>query len=150
MSLFEKDMATQAVINFKDIKSKRASSVIEDEVKEEVKVVNTTSEEPLSIEEKRKMMEVKLNTAKLYGNKELKQFRIIVEDFISKVDELALFQDVSEIAKQMFIQEILEGFMEPVFKGQKPYEVPENMFKKLRAEMFKTLISKYVDNKGDK
>lgn len=105
-------------------------------IMEKHKAINTPKEQVHS----------KVNTAKIHANKEIEAYRQAVKNFIEEIDSLVLFPTIGDLAEEMFIVNILESVVEPLLKGRKPYSISEETFREMRADMFKTLINKYIDN----
>ena len=89
----------------------------------------------------------RINSAKFYGNKEIKKYREIIEHACSEIDKLCLFSDVSTTLRFFTITSVLERVIEPIFKGNKPFFIPEEDFKKMRLDMFNSLLREYMSNK---
>jgi hypothetical protein len=84
----------------------------------------------------------------MHANREIQQFRNLVEDFCDKAEKLCLFEGTSDIARNIFIETILESMIDPILKGRKPLMLSESMYRDMRRDMYKTLINRYIDKVG--
>jgi hypothetical protein len=89
-------------------------------------------------------MREKVNTARFYGTKEIKQFREIIRNAVDEINKLTLFEGVGEVVNFIAIDEMLNFVIDPIFKGDKPYDMPDDFFKAIRQDIYKKLIKRYA------
>ncbi len=89
---------------------------------------------------KEKMQELK-NLAKISGQIEIDNFKTDLNEFISKIENTAIFCDISEIFKKEMMSFV--DVVENILKGIREPGIPEQMYKEERIRMLKALIEKY-------
>lgn len=133
---FDKDkLGKQAVLDFSSIRKKNIESSSQEN---EVLSISKTS---LDKEE----MRTKINTVRMHADKEIEKYRDLVGNFRKEVEKLTLFKNVGDAVNGICIDYILEMVIEPTLKGNRPYGMPEDLFRDIRREMYKELLNKYVD-----
>lgn len=85
----------------------------------------------------------KIEAAKFFGNKEMREFRDIIEDTVAKIENLALFRELGVVIRSIAIDQCLDILTEPIFKGNKPPWMREEDYLAVRQEMYKSIIKKY-------
>jgi hypothetical protein len=117
-----------------------------DQINADSKIESGAPPKPPTKEEE---MMAKITAAKMHANKEIKEYRRLIDELKVKINELALFRNVGDSIEAIAVNYILESIIEPILKGNKPYGMEEDFFRKMRANMFKTLINRYIDNIGE-
>lgn len=116
-------------------------------------VAKTTGSKSSSPKESKADTKIKIDKAKIYAQKEIDEFKSIIQEAKTKMDKLVLFKQEAPALEFLFQTVILGELIEPVLKGNKPYGMPEENFKEVRKQMFYDLIKTYVEkedqNKGD-
>lgn len=129
----EEDMRIEAILNF----TSRRKEKIENSSKEED---NKTKEDISRIE-----MQSKLNAAKMHALKEISAYKDILENAREEIEKLCLFQSVGDTLYNIGLFGILESTIEPIIKGNRPLHIPEELFKEMRRDIYKTLMNRYID-----
>lgn len=88
-------------------------------------------------------MKQKIARAKEHANDELIAFRSIIETAMEQINQLALFDNVSNLLDDICIKTVLEEIVEPIIKGNKNPYMDDDTYKKMRQGMYKALIYKY-------
>jgi hypothetical protein len=138
----KEDLGNKAILEFSSIRKRKLAETSKDEA--EVETDATVKEKASTSREE---MRVKLTTARMYAEKEIERYKSLVNNFSQGVEELTLFQNVGDAVESICIDYILSIIIEPTLKGEKPYGMPDDLFREMRREMYKSLIAKYVDNK---
>lgn len=118
-----------------------SSNVINMNFKKTEPIVNTVSVDA----------ENKLKIVQANGYKEIKEYENLVNEFVKKVTNLAVFKKVvndvlGEQIKFFLVKEISESLAKPIFEGNRPPFMPEQNYLALREDMYKDLINKYISN----
>lgn len=118
-----------------------SSNVINMNFKKAEPIINTVSTEA----------ENKLKIVQANGYKEIKEYGNLVNEFIKKVSNLAVFKKVvndvlGEQIKFFLVKEISESLVKPIFEGNRPPFMPEQDYLAMREDMYKDLINKYISN----
>ena len=95
-------------------------------------------------------MQTKLSAAKICAVKEIKEIREKTEAFCKFLDQTALMEEGSVLVRQLIIESLLEGFIEPVLTGKKIPGLPQEDFNTVRRDMYRTLIDKYTERQEEK
>jgi len=93
-------------------------------------------------------VQTKVATAKLHAAREVKEFREKTEAYIAYLRSTAIFPLSGTLIEEILIIQLLEKTVEPVLANQRIMGLPQETFNNLRRDMFKALITKYVDNAG--
>lgn len=95
-------------------------------------------------------IQTKIATAKLYGNRELKESRKRIQELVDYLDSTALFQDASSMIKELLIDQMIDRTMEQALANKRPMGMSQQAFDEFRCNIFKMLIAHYVDNEKGK
>jgi hypothetical protein len=94
-------------------------------------------------------MDAKFAMAKEYGQKEIDEYKKLVEEFIEKTSNMVLFKEAGSVVQEACIDLILELMTGPIFYGKNIARVPDYVFLEIRKNMFKGLILKYCNENKD-
>lgn len=88
------------------------------------------------------------------GQQELIEYQRLIDKFIKDIENLAIFKEVfsetvSDQIKTMLIDEILYELIKPVFEGNIPPMMQNEIYNKIRYDMYKNLKDKYIYNFND-
>lgn len=140
---FDKDkLGNKAVLEFSSIKKKKMDSTV---VKSDKKVEPMSLKQEVSETPDKSDMKLKLDSARLHAEKEITTYRNLVSNFKKEVEKLTLFENVGETVESICIDYILETVIDPILKGNKPYGMPEDLFREIRRELYKNLMNRYTD-----
>jgi hypothetical protein len=134
MSNDNEKFRNQAVLSFSDLRNKKEDDTEEPVLKE------VTKED---------VMQTKIMTARVHANKEIKQFKTLVETFSEEVEKLVLFRSVGDTVKSICIEQVLESIIDPILKGFKPVGMQDTAYREMRTDLYKSLINRYVDEIGE-
>lgn len=100
--------------------------------------------------EAQKKFDEEMEIIKNSGHKEMEQYKVLVGEFLNKTKELAIFEKymdevMLEQLNMFLIDEILDNVIKPVFEGDRPDFIPEDVFQMSRVEMYESLRSRYID-----
>lgn len=112
------------------------------------KVDNVVKPEKQPVDNAKAEMQTKIATAKVHAARELKEFREKTQAYVDYLRSTALFPSTGDLVEMMLIHQILESTIEPAITNQRMMGVPQEVFNTLRRDMFKALITKYIDNAG--
>jgi hypothetical protein len=139
---FDKDeLGNKAVLEFSSIKKKKIDTT---NAKSDKKVEPVSFKGTLDTPDKADM-KIKLDSARLHANKEIATYRDLVSNFKKEVEKLTLFENVGEAVESICVDYILEEVIDPILKGNKPYGMPEDLFREIRRDMYKNLMYKYTE-----
>jgi hypothetical protein len=137
-------LGQQAFLDFASLRKKKSEDDTRSSaslVEGEVAVVNqATSKEDINAQ---------IMSARVYANKEIKQFKEAVNEFADAIDSLCMFKGLGEVLKGLCVHEVLENGVEPVLKGRKPPYMPDSAFMDMRKDLYKKLISRYIVNQEE-
>lgn len=85
-----------------------------------------------------------IQKVKKYGFKEIDEYKKLSNDFLTFIEESALFNGLTDEMKYYF-NIYLDIVIMPLFKGDNNMNITDSTFKELRLELFKSLIKKYKD-----
>lgn len=140
---FDKDeLGSKAVLEFSSIKKKKMDSAT---IKSDKKVEPMSLKQEVSETLDKAEMKLRLDTARLHAEKEITTYRNLVTNFKKEVEKLTLFENVGETVESICIYYILETVIDPILKGNKPYGMPDDLFREIRREMYKNLMNRYAD-----
>jgi hypothetical protein len=135
--MFDRDeFKNQAVLKLSDFSQRKVQTAKEDPESEQVA---SNSSNPKA------EMQTKIATAKMHANKEMELFRKATEEYMSKVRELVLFEGIDSIVEELMLDQLLRYIIAPAIKGQQIPGMPEEQYRTFRTQMYKALISQYVD-----
>ena len=88
------------------------------------------------------------------GQQELIEYQRLIDKFIKDIENLAVFKQVfnetvSDQIKTILIDEILYELIKPVFEGNIPPMMQNEIYNKIRYDMYRNLKSKYIYNFDD-
>lgn len=92
--------------------------------------------------ESKESMETLKENAKVNSKMEIDKFRLLINNAISEISDMALFSDTAPMLEAMFIVGIAD-VVEDIIKGKKPIQLDDSTYKSARIKMFKSLIKKY-------
>lgn len=126
-----------------------------------IKDINNNSLNTKNKEDKRskedKELDAKIELLKTNGYREIEQYKLLVNKFVDDIENLAIFQKISEDVftqqiKYLCIDEMLNTIAVPIFEGNTgamPF-ISEKDFNAMRKDMFNNLINKYINNQSKK
>ena len=94
---------------------------------------------------KKSLTQSDLDKAKVAAQKEIDQFKSIINDTKKQLEELVIFRKQADALCLVFQDVMLNEFIEPILKGTKPDCMSVESFKNARVEMYYDLIKKYVE-----
>lgn len=138
--MFDKDsLKDRAILSFAEIKKKD----VEKEKNANKKEKSTSEKRNLS---EREMMKLKIETAKLNARREMELFEKATWEYIEKIKDLVAFSGVPGIVEDIMIHEILKKIISPLIEGKFIHGIPEDYYRNMRANMYNSLIEKYVND----
>lgn len=82
-------------------------------------------------------------TAKMHASREIKEFNRLTDEYISFLENSALFGGLGEIVETLLRDQMFRSIIEPALAGNRIMGMPQDKFNALRRDIYKTLIDKY-------
>jgi folate-dependent phosphoribosylglycinamide formyltransferase PurN len=85
-----------------------------------------------------------LATAKFHAEREISQMKEMINKLREDSKDMVLFSDNMAILTEALLLGYVEGFIEPIIRGENLVNCPENEFNSIRIGVFNALINRYV------